>query len=82
MTDTSDQVTCAMCQQQFMPGAPGSTVRVVDHGEDHYCPLCWSGQKPSLNHRLKHYLKHRIKRDLIELLLGVAFLYIVWWVIF
>ena len=44
MTDTSDLVSCAMCQQRFMSGAPGSTVRVVDHGEDHYCPLCWSGQ--------------------------------------
>ncbi len=82
MTDTGDQVTCATCKKRFSLGAPGSTVRVYDQGEHHYCPLCWSGQKPSLKHRIKHYLKHRIKRDLIEILLGVAFLYIVWWVVF
>ena len=44
MTDTGDQVTCTLCQQRFSPGAPGSTVRVDDHGEQHYCPMCWSGQ--------------------------------------
>ena len=45
MTTIGDQVTCAMCQRQFMPGVPGSTVRVYDQGEYHYCPTCWSGQK-------------------------------------
>ena len=44
MTDTGDQVTCTLCQQRFSPGEPGSTVRVDDHGEQHYCPMCWSGQ--------------------------------------
>ena len=51
MTTIGDQVTCATCQQQFMPGVPGSTVRVYDQGEHHYCPTCWSGQKESRDAR-------------------------------
>ena len=43
MTDTDDQVTCAMCKKRFSLGAPGSAVRVYDHGEGHYCAMCWTG---------------------------------------
>ena len=49
MTTIGDQVTCAMCQQQCVPG---STVRVYDQGEHHYCPTCWSGQKESRDARV------------------------------